>query len=94
MRFSFERLKNKRDYLTVSMKDLRRINLSSLLMVLIGFIVFVIISSMSILYAYALDPLLGMSVFCFMLGVMVVCLLIMFVYGKIIYILREFAGEE
>lgn len=76
------------DYESLPVKDLFRVNNQTKLMVMASSIVFFLVSGISCLFAYSFDPLLAMCLVSFTIGVFVLFMVIFFVYGKIIFLLK------
>jgi hypothetical protein len=82
------------EYDRMALSKLLKVNKSSKLMVEIGIVIFFIIACLSSLYAYSFDPVLALAVFALMIGNFVIMILMLFIFGKIIFVLRILSGEE
>lgn len=82
------------DYEFMSAEKLDRINKRTKLMVIASSVVFSLVSGIACLFSYSIDPVLALGIASFSIGIYVLFMVIFFVYGKIVFLLKVLTEVE
>jgi len=82
------------EYDRMKLKQLHKANKSTRILFQVAMIFFILLSGISSLYAYSIDPVLAIISVAMMLGNLTIMVVLLYVFGKLVFILRVLAGEE
>lgn len=82
------------DYEDMSIETLHKVTKRNKAMVMASSVVFFLVSGIACLFSYSIDPVLAFSIASFAIGIFVLFMVIFFVYGKIVFLLKLLTEAE